>query len=230
MKKWIIMFVTIMIILLLVLILFPFNHKLSIEEIEEVVLKRYSGQIQSIELSDSDLYVVHLQVPRGEYEIQVNALNGEIISLQQVKTEDEIGQDENEMQEWSEDEMISYLENETQEPVIRILESKINEQNRMIQIRAEQVDGIAYIEIDANSLEMVQFRKERKDLSFLTENEITDIVRTERDEDIEIEDIELEEDGDWYYYEVEFEDKERELEYIMIIDALTGEVISTEED
>ncbi|KYG31808.1 PepSY domain-containing protein [Alkalihalobacillus trypoxylicola] len=230
MKKWIIMIVTIMIILLLVLILFPFNHELSMEEIEEVVLKRYSGQIQSIELSGSDLYVVHLQVPRGEYEIQVNALNGEIISLQQVKTENEIGQGENEMQEWSEDEMISYLENETQEPVIRILESKINEQNRMIQIRAEQVDGIAYIEIDANSLEMVQFRKERKDLSFLTENEITDIVRTERDEDIEIEDIELEEDGDWYYYEIEFEDKERELEYIMIIDALTGEVISTEED
>lgn len=198
---------------------------LSKAEVRNLVKEQYSGSITGIHLDQSegkDNYKVGLEEKTGLYELEVDAITGNIKNLVQVKK----------------------LESEqTNEPAIseekakQLAVDKYSGNVRSLSAGEEQGEKIYHITIrtkqeeiklvmSANSGEITSEDKRsiEKDTQQvkLTEVQARKIALDEING--KIEDIELEEDDGHVFYEVEMDAKEQEA--VIQIDAFTGEILS----
>ncbi|KGA97719.1 hypothetical protein AJ85_05835 [Alkalihalobacillus alcalophilus ATCC 27647 = CGMCC 1.3604] len=208
------------------------NSLLTEAEIVELVTERYTGTIQAIEQlneNGEEMYHVYFESAQGPYLVEMDAITGSIKTLRQLDdSTEESTPNESEDKRLTPQEIQKIIEKELDEEVTLLTVELDSEQQTTYLIKAEQENGIATIELDIQTEQFNSYILERKELSFITEQEAADIALAEVQG--EVDDIDLERRNDRDVYEVEIEEFATGEDMLVTIDALTGEVISVELD
>jgi uncharacterized membrane protein YkoI len=208
------------------------NSLLTESEIVELVTERYTGTIQTIEQlneNGEEMYHVYFESTQGPYLVEMDAITGTIKTLRQLDdSTEESTPNESEDKRLTPQEIQEIIEKELDEEVTLLTVELDSEQQTTYLIKAEQENGIATIELDILTEQFNSYILERKELSFITEQEAADIALAEVQG--EVDDIDLERRNGRDVYEVEVEEFATGEDMLVTIDALTGEVISVELD
>ncbi|WP_413375171.1 PepSY domain-containing protein [Alkalihalobacillus sp. 1P02AB] len=208
------------------------NSLLTESEIIDLVTERYTGTIQAIEQlnkNGEEIYHVYFESAQGPYLVEMNAITGTIQTLRQLDdSTEESTPNESEGKRLTPQEIQEIIEKELDETVTLLTVELDSEQQTTYLIKAEQENGIATIELDILTEQFNSYILERKELSFITEQEAADIALAEVQG--EVDDIDLERRNGRDVYEIEIEEFATGEDMLVTIDALTGEVISVELD
>lgn len=215
--------------------LYPAQQLLFESDVEQIVADLYEGELQSI-TEENGIYEVEWGTDHGLYVIYVDGYNGEIHDLLPVEDGREIDSGESLDHK---DVVISL--NDVREIVEQFIGDDVqikaidldNVRNQAVyEVEIEQQTGIGQLQLDAISGEVLSytFSEERTDSQDDDEPRMT-FISIEEAKQIAlsqvagiVEDVDLEEHNGRYVYEVEVE--EGEVEADVIIDAITGDVIT----
>ncbi|WP_080847647.1 PepSY domain-containing protein [Cytobacillus gottheilii] len=214
---------------------FLFNQEkaITIEEAKTLIANRYTGEISNIEEKDGE-YVAQLNRENGQYQVSIDAYNGETRSLE--KTGDNISNDppqqtdEKEVEEMVSEQQVSDQLKASGFTVNSLKIAALGEQQIYLAV-VEKENQKSELEIDAKSGEILKTTPFEEDVKILTEEQAKDIaLKTINGTMDDIDDIDFESINEQPYYLVEIEtDDDREA--VIQINAITGKyTISWEED
>ncbi|NEU31478.1 hypothetical protein GN156_11960 [bacterium LRH843] len=244
--KFLIGIAIIVVLIVMISVFKPAQAAISEEEVRAFIDEQFAGTIDSFKLvkkNGTDLYEIELIDKMNVYEIIVDPYTGDVLSLSQIGKRE---MDQNDGKGDGEpistvlplEEVKKAVERVIGEE-ITILENELDEDNgRLIyDLKIREQEGIAELEVDAQTGEVLVYKLEEKEPSkenilddeqdrekLISENEAKQIALSQVSG--KLEDIGLEEENGRFVYHVEIELEAEENEAEIMIDAVTGEVIT----
>lgn len=239
-KKGILIAIPLIIVVAIVFVLFRSGQDmLTEEEIRDYVGEQFAGSIESLEestINSQPAYIVELLAQSGLYVIQLDALSGEVLSLEQIS--DVEGIDPKEVIEPERTlfsiEEVHEIINERIGEDVTIVDYELNEDDgkHIYEIEVRQTSGIGELKINAETGEILVHTTKEEAVddqewnvtpTYISHEEAGRIAQEEVGGVID--DIELDDDGRGIY-EVELEVGDSDVD--VYIDAVTGEVLKIE--
>ncbi|WP_416148460.1 PepSY domain-containing protein [Salipaludibacillus sp. HK11] len=212
---------------------FSSENILAENEIELLLQERYTGEVIDIQ-SDSNVAKVEFHSTLGQYEIEVSAADGRILTFEHISddTEFQVLEQDEELDNYITVEQVGQIIDDTLSEEVTIIEAQLEESEDGVTYYLVQVDmtnETGTFEIDASTGEILLFSvEENTPLEPISEQEAIDIALSEHAG--EIDDVDLEEGNGRLIYEIEVENDETGIDADIIIDAYSGEVLSIEYD
>jgi uncharacterized membrane protein YkoI len=234
-NKWI-WILTVFVLIGFIAGFFLFNQEkvMTIEEAKTLISNRYlgeSGEVKNIEEKDGEFLAV-LDRENGQYQVSIDAYNGETRSLEKIGTAKEAdtpkeAEDPEEVKLLSEQQITEQLQAAGYSEISSMNSGSSGEQTIFI-VEAEKDDQKSQLKINAETGEILKTTPiEEPDIKILTEEQAKEIaLKTLKGS---IDDVDFESINDQPYYLVEIETQDDQ-EAVIQINAITGKSTISWED
>ncbi|WP_062046568.1 PepSY domain-containing protein [Bacillus sp. JCM 19034] len=210
------------------------QDKLSENEVEQIIANLYEGELQEL-IEEDGIYKAKWLTEHGIYHVYVDAYKGEIYDLQtdggsDIDTGELFVDQENVLTINAVFEIVKQFVGDDIQ--IQAIELENVRNQAVYEVEIVQQSGNGHLTLDAMSGEVLSYtfsenrtdnqNDDKSNATFISVEEAKRIALTEVSGVVD--DIDLEESNGRYVYEVEIEEGEIEAE--VIIDAITGDVIT----
>ncbi|CAM3851332.1 PepSY domain-containing protein [Alkalicoccus chagannorensis] len=212
-------------LVLAAVLLFFFQQEETMEgsTVIEAIENRYQADVTNLYL-ESDGYHVSFTTASGEYEALIDAVDGDVLDMEQTRVLE--GEEEPAQEVLSEDEVRAIVEETVSGDVsIDTVERMGEDHAPYYRVTFQVEDRSGRMELDAfnGSIDLFTLEEETP-LEPLSEEEAVAIALEEHEG--EVDGVDLEEEDGRLVFEIEIENEASGVDADIILDAYTGEVLS----
>ncbi|KHF40195.1 PepSY domain-containing protein [Halalkalibacter okhensis] len=217
----------------------PAQATLGEDEIREGIIEQYGGSIHSFNKAEQfgqSVYKIELVNDGRLYEVIVDPYNGDILSL--VLQSGNIEYEETDLEEITEKTLL------TQREIKEVIDFELDDDVVILEVEQQILDGVAVYAVEVRqqngtgevvlnaysgevlfyALEDEAIEHPNQEQQLIGEEEAIRIALSHIDGTVD--DVDLEEENGKLIYEIEMELKDEDVEVDVIIDAITGELIT----
>ena len=199
---------------------------LSSEEIQKRLENIYDGKVENLTL-ENGVYLAEITRQDALYSVEVDAVNGEVLTLNQLSKVQEV-----KPQMLSEQEVREEIAKKYPGEIERL---SMNNNKEQPIYNAEVISEKTLVELQVDGVTGEIISKKRKDVItedvLITKEQAITIALRELNGDVEYVAFEKTDDGGYYLVEIEQDNEEEEdVEAVFHIHAITGDIISVEWD